>query len=454
MWCQIAEKIFYNVEAGQARNNEVLNMKKEGGILSNVYIWVSVIVTVGDFIGYFSNNIYVRIGASAVLVCFSIGSLEIKNRKLQCLREQKARKMKRLDKEITNIKKAMLNKDISEIERDEIQEEEVNLLNEKTETEDRYCRKETEIKHENKKRIHTCGIAFLILSVLNVVAPLIYPSQKEMTSMSQGEAEQGVYGGRDNEICEKLQKEDKLADGPEGKDEIDLQEEYDESKESESKGNIVYGMSFYLDDPTLESIPTPEMIEAVFYVNEDNRNRQAIVNQHMQNLLDQNLKDTYNGCLSPAEERLADEASTQETDFDDSRKLVRQYAAENNYAGWREKLRHSTDLDEIIEKRLRLWKSKKRNGTIASLLANNYQDYALEYQNQNKSGYTILSYYMEAIIWSELVLSYEGTDKEEVFKYLKARYWDIATCQAIPEKYRNHAEAIYCEMGQYEDYIK
>lgn len=51
-------------------------------------------------------------------------------------------------------------------------------------------------------------------------------------------------------------------------------------------------------------------------------------------------------------------------------------------------------------------------------------------------------------------LSYEGTDKEEVFEYIKARYWDIATCSAIPEEYRNNAEAIYREMGKYEDYIK
>lgn len=213
-------------------------------------------------------------------------------------------------------------------------------------------------------------------------------------------------------------------------------------------------MSFYIDDPTLEMIPTPEMIEAVFYVNEGDMNIQAIVKQHIQDLLDKKLKDTYNGCLSPAEERLADEASKLETAFDDSRKMVKYYAAENNYAKWREMLRHSTDLDEIIEKRLRLWKSQKRNGTIALLLANNYQDYALEYQNQNKSGYTILSYYMETIIWSELELGYEGTDKEEVFKYIKARYWDIATCQAISEEYRNNAEAIYRAMGKYEDYIK
>lgn len=453
MRCQIAEKIMHNVEAGQVRNNEVLNMKKEGGILSNVYIWLSGIVTVGDFIGCFSNNIYVCIGASAALVCLLIKSLVTKNRELQRLREKKARKLKHLDKEITNTKKAMLNKDISEIERDEMQEEEVMLLNEKTAEEDQYCKKEAEIKQENKKRIYTCGIAFLILLVLNAVTSLI-SSQKEMTSMGQGGAGQEVYWGTGNEVCKEMEKEDTSADGSEGKDEIDPQEEYDESEESGSKGKIVSGMSFYLDDPTLKRIPTPEMIEAVFYVNEDDRNIQAIVKQHTQNLLDKNLKDTYNGCLSSAEERLAEEASTQETDFDNSRTMVRHYAAENNYAKWREKLKHSTDLDEIIEKRLRLWKSQKRNGTMASLLANNYQDYALEYQNQNKNGYTILSYYMETIIWSELELSYEGTDKEDVFKYLKARYWDIVTCQAIPEEYRNNAEAIYREMGQYEDYIK
>lgn len=199
-------------------------MNKKGGILSNVYIWVSVIVTVGDFIGYFSNNIYVCIGAIAALVVLLIGSLAIKKRKLQYLREQKVRKLKHLDKEIINTKKAMLNKDISEIERDEMQEEEVNLLNEKTKAEDRYCKKETEIKQENKKRIYTCGIAFLILLVLNVVTPLIHTNQTEMTGMGQVEAGQGVYGGRDNEVWEKLQKKDTLADGSEGKDEIDIKE--------------------------------------------------------------------------------------------------------------------------------------------------------------------------------------------------------------------------------------
>lgn len=428
-------------------------MKKEGGILSNVYIWVSVIVTVGDFIGRCSNNRYICIGAWVVLVCLSIESLVKKYRNMQCLREKRVRKLKHLDKRITNIKKEMLNKDISEIERVKMQEEEVNLLDEKEEAKDEYYKEKVAIIQESKKRLYTYGIAFLILLVIYVF-PLIYTNVKEMASMGQGEFEQGVNGGMDNEDVETVQKEDTLADGSEGKDEADIQKEYDESEDSGSIGSIVYGMSFYLDDPTLVWIPTPEMIEAVFYVNEDPGNIQAIVKQHVQNLLNKNLKDTYNGCLSSAEERLADDAAKQETNFDNSREMVKHYAAESNYAKWREKLRHSTDLDDIIEKRLRLWKSQKRNGTLASLLANNYQDYALEYQNQYKSGYTILSYYMETIIWSELELSYEGTDKEEVFNYIKARYWDIVTCQAIPEEYRNNAEAIYREMGKYEDYIK
>ena len=64
---------------------------------------------------------------------------------------------------------------ISEIECVKMQEEEVTLLDEKEEAKDKYCKEEVTIIQESKKRLHTCGITFLILLVI-YVAPLIYTS--------------------------------------------------------------------------------------------------------------------------------------------------------------------------------------------------------------------------------------------------------------------------------------
>lgn len=137
---------------------------------------------------------------------------------------------------------------------------------------------------------------------------------------------------------------------------------YDELEGAGNSEFIIEGMTFYLDDPTLERVPTPEMVEAVFYANEDSLDISETVKQHMKSLLNENLKDAYNGCISAAEEVLACEASDQEEKFDDKRVSVKQFAAENNYVEWRKNLMHSTYLDNIIEKRLKLWESEKRNG--------------------------------------------------------------------------------------------
>ncbi len=425
-------------------------MKKKGGIISNAYKWLSGLVTVGECVGFFSDNKYMCIGVTIVLIFSAIGGLAIGCNKVHKIKGQKERVQLRLEKRYISVKKELLEEELTETEREHRRGEEVNLLQEKAEAQKKYSIEEKEIIREIKKRLLTYGVVFIIVLLMN--AEPIHTWAKGFISLIQNEAEQGTTGVVPREDGESTQVEDRTADSLEG--EKDVQEGNDEADDLESNGVIVYGMTFYLDDSTLEWIPTPEMEEAVFYVDKDNIDIHDIVKQHMQNLIDKNLKDTYNGCLSPGEERLAASAADRETDFDDSREKVKQYAAEGNYAEWKKELKHSTYLDDIIKDRNELWKSGKQNSTLASLLANNNQDYALEYQNQGKSGYTILSYYLETIRWSELALSYEGADKNLIFDYTKARYWDIATCQAIPQTYRDNAEAIYLEMGEYEDYIK
>ena len=314
---------------------------------------------------------------------------------------------------------------------------------------EQYFIEEAAIMQESKKRLLTYAAALGLLMVVNAEPIYTYA-----VSLIQNASEQGTTKNDGKEDEESAQVEGKTADDSEGKGEKDVQEGSDKSNDLESSGVIVYGMTFYLDEPAQELVPTPEMEAAVFYVEVDDININDIVKQFIQNLMDKNLKDTYNGCLSQGEERLADGAAKHETFFDESRENVKYFAAEDNYEEWKKELMHSAYLDDIIEDRLELWDSGKCNGTIASLLANNYQDYALEYQNQGKSGYTILFYYMKTIIWSELALSYEGADREKIFNYIKERYWDIVTCQAIPKEYQNKAKAIYLEMGKYEDYIK
>lgn len=426
-------------------------MKREGEFSEYIFSFLDGIVVVADFIGHCKNNIPFCIGMYFALGIMILVRGARAHHKMKCLKEQEERNLARWSKRYANIKREMANTELLEDERSELLNEEADILNKIAEAKDKYFKMGHEIRRKNRIGRWISTAILLLLTLLNI--PSFYAYAKERIETRNKDVVQGAEGDAEHDGEESPQGGTTLAENQKTEGETGISEN-DESGGPENSEFIIDGMTFYLDDPTLEWVPTPEMVAAVFYVNEDSLNIAAIVKQHMEELLNKNLKDTYNGYLSSAEESLADEASKQETDFDEKRDFVKKYAAENNYAKWRENLTHSTDLDNIIEKRLKLWESQKRNGTIASLIANNYQDYALEYQRQNRSGHTILSYYIETIIWSELALSYEGTDKEAVFKYIKGRYWDIVTCKAIPEEYRNNAYIIYLEMGQYEDYIK
>lgn len=223
--------------------------------------------------------------------------------------------------------------------------------------------------------------------------------------------------------------------------------------DGEENNIIIPGMSFYLDETACEKFITLEQKNAVFYVNVEDSNSDQVVQEHIRAIINQNFEDSFTYMASISERNSAAAASEKEAIFYNSITNVKRYAAENNYIRWKEELRHSSELDEIIAIRLALWDSDRRNSYIAFMLANNYQAYALEYRSQRESSNTTLYYYVESILWSEKALAFEWADKEKIFTYIKGRYKDIADFQDVPDSIRLVAQAIYDGMVEYSDYI-
>lgn len=424
-------------------------MKKEGGIAKKVYRLLTGIIFIGDFVGLLVGNVIIRNIAIAGLILITIVALAVKYVQLIYLNQCNDHRKRGINKRRREVRRALQDVAPAGEEHNYLQKKEWSLQDEKDSLEEWY---EEEKSKLIKKSVETFVTSLIVLILILCIEP-IYTQAKELINVIfNGSDEKSEVSADQDETNYDTKEDDE--DDFKGEDAGDVMEYVEEPVHPKRNEVIIAGMTFYLDDFTLKWIPTPEMEATVFYVEPDSLDINSTVTSHVEYYLNLNLEDTYNGQITPEEESLAMGASAREDIFDDSRKKVKEYAAENKYEEWRDEMMHSSYLDDIISDRLKIWNEGKENGTMASLLANNYQDYALEYQNQGGNGYTILSYYMESIIWSERALSYEDAVKKEIFNYIKARYWDIVTCQDIPEKYRNEADAIYQEMGEYEDYIE
>lgn len=424
-------------------------MEKEGGIAKKVYIRLTGLIFIFDIVSLLVGSADIRNMAIVGLILITVVALGIKCVQLIVLRRQNNDRKRWLNKRQRRVKRALLDVTLTAEEHKYLQEDECFLLDEEERLEEWY--------EEGKSKLIKKSVEMLVTSLIVVILILIiepvYTYAKELVNVIFNGSGENSEDSTDQDET-KYDIEENEEDDFKGEDAGNAMEYVEAPVHPIGNEAIIAGMTFYLDDFTLAWIPTPEMEAAVFYVDHDSLDINGIVTSHVEYCLNLNLEDTYNGHTTPKEESLAMGASAREDTFDDSREKVKEYAAENKYEEWKDELMHSSYLDDIISDRLEIWDAGKQNSTMASLLANNYQDYALEYQNQGGDGYTILSYYMESIIWSERALSYEDADKKEIFKYIKGRYWDIVTCFDIPEKYRNEAEAIYMEMGKYEDYIE
>lgn len=119
----------------------------------------------------------------------------------------------------------------------------------------------------------------------------------------------------------------------------------------------------------------------------------------------------------------------------------------------------STDLDECIEGRTKL-NSIEVNGNRGNpklwwRLANDYQNYALEYENQTTNDEAILYYYAMSIYCCMEALQYDfdgvtGVDYETIYNYMQMRYRDIARNESLVESgYKMRAKEILSELDDY-----
>ncbi len=106
-------------------------------------------------------------------------------------------------------------------------------------------------------------------------------------------------------------------------------------------------------------------------------------------------------------------------------------------------------LDQVIKGRMELY-GLYPNWTLAWLLANHMQTYALNYLYQTSSADSILYFYLESIKYTQESLDFDMDveKKYEQIRYLHSRYKDIAECRVLDENIRTKASEIDASMQE------
>lgn len=231
-----------------------------------------------------------------------------------------------------------------------------------------------------------------------------------------------------------------------------------EIKENENKKQTEIDMNveFWLDNADEEKCLESRDNEQFFVVDSEDADFSSKVYAHIKTLLHTKKKDTYNTGLEPFEEADINDASSKENEFKDAVEMAKEIRLEGNYEKWKEALPCSTTLEQdIMLPRIRLAETGKCNANLAFLIANNYQQIALEYQRQGKDDGKSAYFYVKSVIWISHALEYDSVEKESYFRYLKARYRDLKEYGELPkayQKYQDFASKIYDEMKTYQEY--
>lgn len=112
---------------------------------------------------------------------------------------------------------------------------------------------------------------------------------------------------------------------------------------------------------------------------------------------------------------------------------------------WKMKAPVSTTLDEIIEGKRAvartLQKNELDNYFVWWSLANDCQNYAIEYMNQTDKGEKITFYYLKSIYYCLQALEFQNDEEvsEMIRNYVKERYRELLTINGIEEEYRKFA---------------
>ena len=117
---------------------------------------------------------------------------------------------------------------------------------------------------------------------------------------------------------------------------------------------------------------------------------------------------------------------------------------ESNFTNEDGVLLSSNVLDDVIDGRKELY-ALCPNRTLAWLLANHMQTYALNYLYQTKNEKSVLYFYLKSIEYVQESLEFNMSPeiKHKQIQYLQARYKDIGDCVYIEEDIRLKAYEIY-----------
>lgn len=198
----------------------------------------------------------------------------------------------------------------------------------------------------------------------------------------------------------------------------------EEKEEMESK-------TFILSEPDRLEVLSDTDEERVFYVSLDESKLSKEVKEHIDGIRNQKKSSTV--LKNSAEEKLIAKVQEEENIFLNKVEEAKNYRTQENYEGWKSVIPNSNILENIMGDRkiflMPLDEDMEFDGVLCIRLANNNQLLADEYKLQDGKPETVVYYYVEAIKYTEEGLAYEDLPQEyktQYFRYLKARYKDIA----------------------------
>lgn len=214
-------------------------------------------------------------------------------------------------------------------------------------------------------------------------------------------------------------------------EDILLDDENDKNQiENNSKNDWVrFRLEYPNGYPGIQDDDFNELYDLVFYTNMDNLDEKI-----MSDIIIWENSCTVNTPL--------DTATTS------SGKSTKYYVnIEESFSNTNNTLLSSDLLDEVINGREELFELYP-NGSLAWILANHKQTYALNYLEQTNDEKSILYFYMSSIRDTQKSLEFEMSKetKAERINYLQSRYKDIAECKTINGDTRLKAYEIYTSM--------
>lgn len=203
---------------------------------------------------------------------------------------------------------------------------------------------------------------------------------------------------------------------------------------------------FILDEPDRNPILSQEIeLQVFFEFNEENL--EVIILEYITKISNYNFVGIDYNLVVNSDNKKFSSYSQQEDIFKANVQNAKGYIYLDD---WYNIAPHSSLLDSIINGRIKLNEVEQNNVygcyKVWWTLANDYQYYAQEYENQTSNKQAVLYYYSMSIYCCMQAMRYDisQTDYNRTFHYMIMRYHDIYRYESIiPDKYKKQSEKIY-----------